>query len=87
MERHVNVEYSGKCPSCCRYQSSKKPENVDVLCWKCQAEKGTIRYIRYIRGYEPVFNKNDTPIEIVIDTPESIVTIRSYNPEIFVDEK
>lgn len=78
MKRNVRVDYSGKCPSCGVYQSSKKPENVDVLCWRCEAEKGTIRSIRTIKGYESSFDEIG-PIEILIETSENIIAINKKN--------
>ncbi len=83
MKREVHIEYKGKCPSCNVYQASSKPEHVDVLCWRCEAKKGIILDIYPIEGYDA----QDTSTALRIETSESIITIKSYVPEIFVTKK
>ena len=83
MKRNVYVSYDGNCPSCGSFQSSKRPENVDIECWKCSATKGKILYVQNIKGYED----QDNTIEIAIETPENIIIIRDYNPEILINKK
>ncbi len=55
---------------------SGKPDEVDVLCWKCQAQEGKIMYIR-----DAEYGDSDS-IEISIETPEMIYIIQSYVPQI-----
>ncbi len=83
MKRKVDVSYDGNCPSCGIYQSSKKPENVDIECWKCEATKGMIHYVKDIKGYTP----EDNTVEIAIETSGYIIVIRDYNPEVEINKK
>ncbi len=83
MQRFVKVYYSGNCPDCGAYESSKKPEHVDVLCWRCEAKKGNILSIKPIEGYD----LDDIATEIQIETEDNIIVIRAYTPEVIVNKK
>lgn len=39
MKRIESVSYIGNCPICGERQYGKKPEEVDVMCWVCEAKK------------------------------------------------
>ncbi len=83
MKRFVRVYYSGRCPDYGAYESNKKPEHVDVLCWRCEAKKGKILSIKPIDGYD----LDSLATEIQIETEDNMIVIRTYNPEVIVNKK